>query len=95
MVFRQMVTKIGRPDVFFTEFVMTDGIMSKGRDKTAESLKFLPNDHPVVAQIWGTKPENFYHTAHYVKELGFAGIDINMGCPVRDVVKHGACGGLI
>lgn len=94
-VFRQMIRKIGRPDVFFTEFVMTDGIVSKGREKTAESLQFKPNEKPIVAQIWGTNPEHFKITARYIKTLGFSGVDINMGCPVHDVVKHGACSGLI
>ena len=95
VVFRQMMTRIGRPDVFFTEFVMTDGVVSSGREKVVESFKFEPNEQPIVAQIWGTKPEHFYQTAQYVKELGFAGIDINMGCPDRSVMRGGACAGLM
>lgn len=95
VVFRNIILKLGRPDVFFTEFTNCDGIMSKGRKKVGQSFKFLENEQPVVAQIWGTNPKNFYETAKYCKELGFLGIDINMGCPIDAVVKKGACSALI
>lgn len=95
VVFRQMMVRLGKPDVLFTEFTSTDGIVSPGRSHVAENFYFHANEQPVVAQIWGTKPENFYKTAQLVKELGFAGIDINMGCPVRAITKDGACSALI
>lgn len=94
-VFRQIILKLGRPDVFFTEFVSSDGIMSRGREKVAQSFKYLKNEQPIVAQIWGINPKNFFDTATYCKELGFAGIDINMGCPIEAVIKRGACSGLM
>ncbi|HEX5395190.1 MAG TPA: tRNA-dihydrouridine synthase [Candidatus Saccharimonadales bacterium] len=50
---------------------------------------------PIVAQIWGINPENFYKTTKLVKELGYDGVDLNMGCPVKKVVKGGACAALI
>ncbi len=96
VVFRHVVTKAGRPDVFFTEFVSTDGYASpKGRHSTRGRLAFSEDEHPMVAQIWGEKPEHFREMAHGLKELGFKGIDINMGCPAKDVVKKGAGSGLI
>lgn len=96
VVFRHVVAKAGRPDVFFTEFVSTDGYASpKGRHSTRGRLAFSPDEHPMVAQIWGDKPEHFREMAHGMKELGFKGIDINMGCPAKDVVKKGAGSGLI
>ncbi len=96
VVFRQVVAKAGRPDIFFTEFVSTDGYCSpKGRHSTRERLEFTKNEHPMVVQIWGEKPEHFREMAHGMKELGFKGIDINMGCPAKDVVKKGAGSGLI
>ncbi len=95
MVFRQMVTQIGKPDVLFTEFVSCDGLMSIGRKRVEQSLLFKPNEQPVIAQIWGAKPKNFYEAAKYIKDKGFSGIDINMGCPHRPVVKGGACSALI
>jgi len=95
VVFREIIVDLGRPDVFFTEFVSTGGIMSKGRAKVGRSFKFTQRQKPIVAQIWGTKPEDFYNTAKYCKELGFDGIDLNMGCPIDTVIKKGACSALI
>lgn len=96
VVFRHVVAEAGRPDVFFTEFVSTDGYCSpKGNHATRGRLAFTENEHPMVVQIWGTNPDSFRQMAHDMKELGFEGIDINMGCPAKDVVKKGACSGLI
>ncbi len=95
-VFRQIVASVGRPDVFFTEFVPVDAIMSSAREKVlAKSLSYSEVERPLVAQIWGTDPEKFYEVAKLLVKLGFDGIDINMGCPVRDVVAHGSCSALI
>lgn len=93
--FRRVVIKAGSPDVFFTEFTSTDGIFSKGRERVIHRFKYENIEQPLIAQIWGTNPENFFKTAGLVKELGFAGIDINMGCPVSHIIKNGACSGLI
>src|SRR5258708_5966429 len=95
VVFRQIITEFGRPDVLFTEFTMTDGLISRGHEKVAERLLLTEKQKPVIAQIWGTKPDHFYQVAKTLQTMGFAGIDINMGCPTRDVVKEGACSGLI
>lgn len=93
--FRQIVNKIGRPDVFFIEFISADGISSpKGHDKLIKYLAYQENERPIVAQFFGSKPENFYTCAKLTRELGFDGIDINMGCPERRVVKQGAGIGL-
>jgi nifR3 family TIM-barrel protein len=94
-VFRHIVLECGRPDVFFTEFTSTDGLMSKGRKSVIRRLQYDQDQRPIVAQIWGNKPENYLKSAQLLVELGFDGIDINMGCPVRKVVKHGFCSGLI
>lgn len=94
-VFREIVYDCGRPDVFFTEFTNTDGLMSKGRNSVIRRLKFDEKEKPIVAQIWGNNPENYFKSAQLVKELGFDGVDINMGCPVHKVVKQGFCSGLI
>ena len=96
VVFRHVIDKAGCPDIFFTEFVSTDGYCSpKGRHSTYGRLAFSEDEHPMVVQIWGDKPEHFREMAHGMKELGFKGIDINMGCPAKDVVKKGAGSGLI
>lgn len=95
IVFRQLITQIGKPDVLFTEFTSCDGLQSNGRRRVEQNLRFLPNEQPIVAQIWGLKPENFYKTALEISGLGFKGIDLNMGCPDRKVLKNGAGAGLI
>ena len=88
--FRLLLAKYGKPDVMWTEFVSTDGLQSPGRDNILIDLKYDKSERPVVAQIFGSNPENFYKTAQLIAELGFDGIDINMGCPDRNVEKQGA-----
>jgi nifR3 family TIM-barrel protein len=94
--FREMFAKYGKPDVMYTEFVSTEGLMHpEGRKKLAVDLKFTQIQRPMVAQIWGTDPEKFYGAAQYAVELGFDGIDINMGCPQSKEIQAGACAALI
>lgn len=96
VVFRHVVEVAGGPDVYFTEFANAASYFSeKGRASTRGRLAFTEDEQPMVAQIWGTNPEQFEFMAHGLKAQGFAGIDINMGCPAKDVVKTGAGSGLI
>ncbi|HZZ99296.1 MAG TPA: tRNA-dihydrouridine synthase [Candidatus Paceibacterota bacterium] len=96
MAFRQIVIDCGRPDVLYTEFVSTDGLCSdKGRPCLLPHLKFQNNERPIVAQFFGSKPENFRRCAELAVELGFDGIDINMGCPDRKVMKQGSGASLV
>lgn len=89
--FRQVIAQCGRPDVFYTEFVSADGLASeKGQAKLLPLLYHTSDESPIVAQIFGARPENIYKTAKLVQELGFDGLDINMGCPDRKVLKQGA-----
>lgn len=94
-VFRQIIAKCGKPDVFFTEFTNVEGLCSRGRDKVGRRLIFSPIEKPIIAQIWGLNPEKFYEASKIISKMGFAGIDINMGCPEKSVVKKGAGGKLI
>ena len=87
--FRQMFVECGRPDVFWTEFVSVEGLLSKGRDKLLPDLWFEKYEHPIVAQIFGAKPEQFEEIGGLIRNLGFDGVDINMGCPDRGVEKQG------
>lgn len=95
VVFRQVLEKVGKPDVFFTEFTNTDGLCSKGRDRVIPRLFKTPGQRPIVAQIWGNNPNHYEQSAKLIEKLGFDGIDINMGCPVRKVIGRGQCSGLI
>ncbi len=89
-VFRRVVAGIAKPDVFFTEFTSVDGLFSKGRDAVIHRFDYTKAERPIVAQVWGTKPELFYKAAKLIVDLGFDGMDINMGCPDKSVVSHGA-----
>ncbi|MEX0649473.1 MAG: tRNA-dihydrouridine synthase [Candidatus Andersenbacteria bacterium] len=95
VVFRDVVAREGRPDVFFTEFTNCDALFSEGRQAHIRRLQFTENHRPIVAQIWGPTPENYYKTARLLGELGFDAVDINMGCPQRNIIKSGSCGALI
>ena len=94
-VFRQVVTSLGRPDVMFTEFTNVEGLLSKGKEEVGKRLVFGNTEKPLVAQIWGKNPESFYEVAKQLVEMGFDGIDINMGCPEKTVVVNGCCSALI
>ena len=93
--FRRLFAKYGKPDVCFTEFVSCDGLCSEGRDRLLHDLWFDESERPICAQIFGSKPENFRETAELINELGFDGIDINTGCPDKNVEKQGAGSSLI
>ncbi len=101
--FRQMIAKHSRhgkvgggPDVFWTEFVSADGLASKeGKKKLLFNLKFSKNEKPIVAQIFGSNPEKIKIACELIYKLGFDGVDINMGCPDKKIVKQGAGSALI
>ena len=105
--FRQIVADCAPPDLFFTEFVNVDGLQSPGRPRLLKKLLFTEHDRPLIAQLWGLKPENFKAVAAQIadgslaREFGlpdgvnFAGVDLNMGCPAKSEVRMGACSALI
>ncbi len=79
----------------FTEFVNVDGLLSRGRKKVEQALLFEKTEQPLIVQVWGLDPDHFYAAAQEMVTRGFAGIDINMGCPDKAVIKKGAGGALI
>lgn len=96
VVFRHVVSKAGRPDVFFTEFTNTESFCHpEGMKSVRGRLAFTPDEQPIVAHIWGDKPQYFNQMSIGMAELGFKGIDINMGCPVPNVATRGKGSGLI
>src|SRR3989344_2890437 len=96
MPFRQIIAKYGKPDVFWTEFVACDGLCSVGQEKLVKNLlQFSEKERPIIAQLFGSKPENFEKSARLIKKLGYDGIDINMGCPQKNILKQGAGAELI
>jgi nifR3 family TIM-barrel protein len=93
--FREIIAKYGKPDVMWTEFVSCDGLLSPGREHLLLDLQYSELQRPIVGQIFGSKPEHFYEVARLLQQLGFDGIDINMGCPDRAVEKQGAGAALV
>ncbi len=87
--FRQVYAKHGKPDVFVTEFVSCAGLCSPGKERVLKDLFFAPAERPIVAQLWGNRPEQFYASAKIIRSLGFDGLDINMGCPDKSVERQG------
>ena len=96
IAFRQVIARAGRPDLFFTEFTNVSSYASeKGRGSALERLQIAPTDAPIIAQIWGKNPEHFATIASALESLGFAGIDLNFGCPDKNVNKAGGGAAMI
>jgi len=92
--FRYITAKHGSPDVTLTEFVNIQSAFCSPRT-LLKDFTYGEIERPVVAQIYGKTPELFYRVAHVVCELGFDGIDINMGCPAKKVAASGCGAALI
>ena len=92
--FRLLQTEIAKPDLMFTEFVSAEGI-SHGGIKLYDTLLFSNKERPIIGQLFGKSPESFYKSAIILCELGFDGIDINMGCPAKTVTQNGSGAALI
>ncbi|MCR1836046.1 tRNA-dihydrouridine synthase [Oceanobacillus caeni] len=96
VVFRHVVSEAARPDVFFTEFTNTESYCHpEGIYSVRGRLTFTEDEQPIVAHIWGDKPEHFRQMSIGMAEMGYQGVDINMGCPVPNVATKGKGSGLI
>ncbi|MDT4051391.1 tRNA dihydrouridine synthase [Staphylococcus arlettae] len=96
IVFRHVVSEAARPDVFFTEFTNTESFCHpEGIHSVRGRLTFSEDEQPMVAHIWGDKPEHFREMSIGMAEMDFKGIDLNMGCPVANVASKGKGSGLI
>lgn len=96
--FRYIIAREGKPDVTWTEFVSADGLArapEQGRKKLLLDLKYAEMERPIVAQFFTASPEYMREAAKLAVELGFDGIDINMGCPVKKVINQQSCSALI
>lgn len=102
IAFREMLAKYGKNEknnnqtVFWTEFVSADGLCHpQGRKKLLTILKYSKIERPIIAQVFGANPKNMEKACRLISRLGFSGIDINMGCPDKSVIKQGAGSALI
>ncbi|QKS73027.1 tRNA-dihydrouridine synthase [Paenalkalicoccus suaedae] len=96
VVFRHVIAEAASPDVFFTEFTNSESYCHpRGKESVRGRLTFTEDEQPIVAHIWGDKPDYFRQMSIGMAELGFKGIDLNMGCPVHNVAANGRGSGLI
>ncbi len=96
--FRRVIAKHGKPDVIWTEFVSADGLCladARGRNVLMKDLIFTPAERPIVAQFFTSRPDIMKKAALLARELGFDGIDINMGCPDKGIERQGAGAAMI
>jgi nifR3 family TIM-barrel protein len=96
--FRRHIARFGRPSVMFTEFTSADGLVlapEKGQEVLRAKLIYSERERPIVAQLFSAVPERMEKAAMIVADLGFDGIDINMGCPDKAVEKSGCGAALI
>ncbi len=93
--FRRVIARYGKPDVIWTEFVSADGLMLGGREHLMHDLKYTEAERPIVAQFFSARPDMMKKAAELARELGFDGIDINMGCPDKSIEKQGAGAAMI
>ena len=96
--FRRLIASYGKPDVMFTEFTSADGLIladAEGQKKLRKKLLYSESERPIVAQIFTSSPERMEKACALIAELGFDGVDINMGCPDRAVEKSGCGAALI
>lgn len=92
--FRHIQKKYGQPNLVYTEFVTVEGLCHKA-ERLLKELIFTEIQRPVIAQFYGTTPDSFRQAAIVAATLGFDGIDINMGCPAKNVETSGAGAALI
>lgn len=96
VAFRHVVKAAAAPDIFFTEFTNAESYNHPdGQISVRGRLAFTEDEKPLVAHIWGDQPEHFKNMAMDMADRGFSGMDLNMGCPVQNVVRHGRGSGLI
>lgn len=95
VVFRHVVASAAPPDVWFTEFTNATGWAHAGDKAIGGRLVKTDDENPIVAQLWGSDPESMEKLAKHCVELGYHGIDINMGCPDQSAIKSGGGSGMI
>ena len=89
IVFRSVIDSVAPPDLYFSEFTNATGWAHAGQKAIGGRLEKRDDENNLLAQIWGGEPGDMEQLAHHCRELGFAGIDINMGCPAKSAVKSG------
>ena len=86
--FRLVVREVGGVGLCTTDLVNARSLLEKN-PKALKLIETSPADSPLAVQLFGSVPEEMRDAAIYLESLGIASIDINMGCPVKKVVKIG------
>lgn len=89
VVFRHVIAEAGSPDIWFSEFTNATGWVHAGDKAIGGRLIKTDDEQPIVAQIWGGEPGDMEKLAKHCRDLGYHGIDINMGCPAKSAIKSG------
>lgn len=89
VVFRHVIAEAGAPDLWFSEFTNATGWVHAGEKAIGGRLIKTDDEQPIIAQIWGGEPGDMEQLAAHCRELGYDGIDINMGCPAKSAIKSG------
>lgn len=95
VVFRHVVSQAARPDVYFTEFTNATGWYRAGNKAIGGRLVKTDDEKPIVAQLWGSDPQAMAALSKHCRDLGYDGIDINMGCPDQSAIKGGGGAAMI
>ncbi|MGK2944878.1 MAG: tRNA dihydrouridine synthase, partial [Desulfuromonadales bacterium] len=77
----------------FTEMISANGLFFNGK-ATRELLKSRPEEHPLGIQLFGEEPARLAEAVKQVEGCGEL-IDLNLGCPVRKVIRSGAGSALL
>lgn len=93
-VFRALVARTAAPHLLFSEFTSAAGIASE-RPSALRRLTHAPDLPPLLVQIWGNDPDTCAAAVRKVRSWGFAGVDLNMGCPQPKITRKGRCSALI
>ena len=94
VVFRDIIHRAGPPMVYVSEFTAAGAVLQR-KTEALRRLEFNERHRPMVAQIWGNRPEEYFAVVRELHRRGFDGVDINMGCPTRKIIARGACSALI
>ena len=89
IVFRSVIDSVAPPDLYFSEFTNATGWAHAGQKAIGGRLEKRSDENKLIAQIWGGEPGDMEQLSHHCRELGFMGIDINMGCPAKSAIKSG------
>lgn len=89
VIFRHVIARAAPPDVWYSEFTNATGWVYAGERAIGGRLIKTDDESPIIAQIWGGEPGDMEQLALHCRELGYHGIDINMGCPARSAIKSG------